>query len=341
LKQNIPSFANAINAHAREKRPFLFILDFDCSKPIVRFIDEINPDEILFNFRGFTNQPSREAGHTHLPYSFSKSPMPFGKYKERFHRVKEELLKGNSYLLNLTFPTAIETSLTLKEIFIRSNAPYKLLYNSKGGKAHQGLNGSGADFVVFSPESFVRIKNGVISSFPMKGTINAAIPNARKIILEDAKELAEHSTIVDLIRNDLNMVAGNVKLARFRYVESIKTHNSELLQVSSEIKGKVKKELLCNYGELLTRLLPAGSVTGAPKRKTVEIIKETEGYERGYYTGVFGYSDGETLESAVMIRFIEQNEKGLCFKSGGGITIYSNPESEYRELIDKVYVPFD
>jgi len=86
-------------------------------------------------------------------------------------------------------------------------------------------------------------------------------------------------------------------------------------------------------------LLPAGSISGAPKLKTLEIILETETYNRGYYTGVFGYFDGINLDSCVMIRFIENQNERLIFKSGGGITMMSDLDSEYRELIKKIYVP--
>lgn len=95
-----------------------------------------------------------------------------------------------------------------------------------------------------------------------------------------------------------------------------------------------------NYGDLLLKLLPAGSVTGAPKPSTLKIIEEAEGYDRGYYTGVMGYFDGQNFESAVMIRFIEEQNGKFVFKSGGGITALSNAKSEYQELVDKVYLPF-
>lgn len=86
-------------------------------------------------------------------------------------------------------------------------------------------------------------------------------------------------------------------------------------------------------------MLPAGSVTGAPKRETIKIIEEVEQYDRGWYTGVFGIFDGKQLDSAVMIRFIERDSEGLIYKSGGGITFMSDPAKEYEELIAKVYVP--
>jgi len=89
----------------------------------------------------------------------------------------------------------------------------------------------------------------------------------------------------------------------------------------------------------LMNLLPAGSVTGAPKAKTVQIIREAEEEQRGYYSGVFGYFDGDQLDSAVMIRFIEKTGNKFFYRSGGGITTQSKAEIEYQEAIDKIYVP--
>ncbi|GET22176.1 hypothetical protein JCM18694_24220 [Prolixibacter denitrificans] len=173
----------------------------------------------------------------------------------------------------------------------------------------------------------------------MKGTIDAAIPNAASQILNDRKETAEHNTIVDLIRNDLSMVAKKVHVSQFRYIDEVKTHEKTLLQVSSEISGELPSDYHSNIGTIIATLLPAGSISGAPKQKTVEIIKESEIDQRGYYTGVFGLFDGQNLDSAVMIRYIEQKNNQMIFRSGGGITVFSEPEKEYQEMIDKVYVP--
>ena len=90
---------------------------------------------------------------------------------------------------------------------------------------------------------------------------------------------------------------------------------------------------------ILSKLLPAGSISGAPKQKTLEVIQNSENYCRGYYTGIFGVFDGKNLESAVAIRYIENQKGKLIFKSGGGITALSKLEEEYQELGDKVYVP--
>jgi len=318
---------NQIDTYSKSKTPFIFIIDFDKQEPIVIPVNEVDSSEILFDINGFSNYKNEQQVNSPTEFTFEKFPLSFEEYKTKFDKIQTHLKAGNSYLVNLTLPTEIKTSLSLKQIFQFSKAPYKLWYRNR--------------FTVFSPEPFIKIENGIISSYPMKGTINASVPDAERIILADEKELAEHSTMVDLIRNDLSRVAYNVELKKFRYVSKIKTYNSELLQVSSEISGRVKEDMMTNIGKLFSFLLPAGSISGAPKRKTVEIIKEVEGYERGYYTGVFGYFDGTKLESAVMIRFIEKVNDKLYFKSGGGITVYSNCESEYKELIDKVYVPIN
>jgi para-aminobenzoate synthetase component 1 len=242
--------------------------------------------------------------------------------------VREHFILGNTFLLNLTFPTDIETNLSLADIFRFSRAKYRLYLKGK--------------FVVFSPECFIKISGNLISSYPMKGTIDAAVPDAARVILQNPKETAEHITIVDLIRNDIGIIADKVRVRRFRYIDTLVTSEKILLQVSSEVTGMLPDGFHDEIGTLIFRMLPAGSISGAPKKKTVEIIADAEGYNRGFYTGVFGYYDGENLESAVMIRFIERNSAGnLLFKSGGGLTVYSDPESEYQELIDKVYVAFN
>jgi para-aminobenzoate synthetase component 1 len=173
----------------------------------------------------------------------------------------------------------------------------------------------------------------------MKGTIDASLPNAINTILNDPKEFAEHTMIVDLLRNDLGIVAKEIRVEDFRYISTIDTGNKRLHQVSSHISGILEGNWRENAGELLKALLPAGSISGTPKRKTVEIIQEVEGYDRGYFTGIFGHFDGINLYSAVAIRFIENIEGQLIYKSGGGITSDSEYQSEYNEMIDKLYIP--
>lgn len=309
-----------MNEYGAMRLPFLFIVDFEMSKPVVFRTDEIIGKNIRFAIGEKEVEPIQKKIH------FKTYPVEFEKYAGAFNYVVKQISLGNSYLTNLTFPTRIETNLSLKEIYTHSRARYKLLLEDK--------------FVVFSPECFVKIEGGIISSYPMKGTIDAAIPSAEEIILNDEKEMAEHITIVDLIRNDLSIVAKDVRVEKYRYIEKIETNKKSLLQVSSKITGKLEGNYHEQIGDIIFSMLPAGSISGAPKKKTVEIIQDAEKPERGYYTGVFGYYDGNNLDSAVMIRFIEQTPEGLFYRSGGGITFMSDVNSEYQELIDKVYVPF-
>ncbi len=310
-----------MNLLGKTRVPFLFIIDFEGLSPCVIRLSQI-PESIRFSLPGMEHT-RRKAG-VHAPSSLVKRPVPYAVYLSAFEKVMHHLRQGNSYLVNLTFSTPIETNLSLEEIYEISEAPYKLFFRDR--------------FVVFSPESFVRINGRMISSYPMKGTIDASIPNAAAILLEDAKESAEHTTIVDLIRNDLSQVADQVEVAKFRYVDRIQTNEKDILQVSSEIKGRLPMDFHEQIGSIIDSLLPAGSISGAPKKSTLTIIGEAEPEQRGYYTGVFGIFDGRNLDSAVMIRFIEQTTDGLRYRSGGGITHLSKPEAEYQEMLDKVYL---
>jgi para-aminobenzoate synthetase component 1 len=321
--QRNKDISKLMNEYGKKGIPFLFVVDFDNSAPEVFMIEELRDKGIFADIGNLQIYPEK----SELPQDiiFQKIPVSFQRYKQAFETAKDYIFRGDSFLLNLTFPTEIVTNLSLKDIFIHSRAKFKLLYKDR--------------FTVFSPEPFIRISGNKISSFPMKGTIDASLQDAGKKIMEDIKEISEHNTIVDLIRNDLSMVAKRVRVDKFRYIEKVKTHEKELLQTSSEISGILPGDRQQNIGDIIFRMLPAGSISGAPKKMTIQIIKEAEKYERGFFTGIFGYFDGKNLESAVMIRFIEKEGDKMIFKSGGGITYFSNVEDEYNELIDKVYVP--
>lgn len=320
---NISGFISEVNSLGARRIPFFFMIDFDLKRPVVKRIDEINPDLIKYTVNGISN--CGEERELPRKYIFNKSPIGFDVYEDAFRKVMNHIRAGNSYLVNLTFATEIKTDLSMEDLYFGSRGKYKLLYENK--------------FVVFSPETFVKIKDGMIYSYPMKGTIDADRENAAEILLNDEKETAEHYTIVDLIRNDLSIVAKDVKVDKFRYIELIKTNRRNLYQTSSAISGRLPENFRSELGDIIIKLLPAGSISGAPKKKTVEIIKEAETYSRDYYTGIFGIFDGQNLDSAVMIRFIENQNGKMFFKSGGGITYLSRPEEEYQELLDKIYVP--
>ena len=308
-------------------------------------------------------------------------PPLYEDYERSFNIVKSNIMAGNSYLTNLTCRVPVSCNLPLEEIFHRAKGKYKLLLRRKRtqaedkdhlkeepqnkdylkeepqNKAHlkeENIEENLTPFVCFSPETFVRIKGGRIYSYPMKGTLDASLPNAEKQLMENRKEAAEHATIVDLIRNDLSRVAEDVRVDKYRYIDVLHTNKGDILQTSSEISGRLPEDYPHHLGEILDAQLPAGSITGAPKDKTMQIIQEAEGYDRGFYTGIMGIYDQGELNSAVMIRFIEEEEvfpsktenrmnyeaiRKLYFKAGGGITSKSDCRKEYEEVIQKIYLP--
>ncbi len=314
-----------LNKFGFEKEPFLFVLSYDLSKFYIEKLSNL-PSTIKFELNFKEHQKTRTVQENKL----EKIPLSFKEYKKKFDILQNEIKEGNSYLLNLTAKTKIKTALSLEDIYKNTQARFKLRFQNQN-----------ENFVCFSPERFVEIKKNKISTYPMKGTIDSSIINAQARILGDIKEMAEHTMVVDLLRNDLGIVGSKVRVDKFRYVEKINAGNKKLFQVSSKISANLQNNWHENIGDILTSLLPAGSITGTPKKKTIEILNKVEEYDRGFYTGIFGFFDGENLDSSVMIRFIEINKNGeLFYKSGGGITCDSNVELEYQELLDKIYLPF-
>jgi len=166
---------------------------------VIYSLDNLPQDIIIIS--ELFNNPDPGKALENKRISLKVYPISFVRYKEAFDKVIENISHGNSYLLNLTFPSRISTAARLEEIFYCSRAKYRLFYQNK--------------YVVFSPEIFVKIdQKGEIRSFPMKGTIDSSVPEAEKVILMDEKEKSEHNTIVDLIRNDMSMHARNVRLKR-------------------------------------------------------------------------------------------------------------------------------
>jgi para-aminobenzoate synthetase component 1 len=328
-----------MNRYGSEKVPFLFAIDFELEKGIF----ELNPLEsksLLFRVGEVENYTSSQQGinndqsdkSTNNNHKLLKIITPPDKteYKKSYDIVMKGLMRGDTYLINLTTLTEITTPLSFEQIIAKTTSPYALCIPEK--------------FVCFSPERFVRIEKGIITTCPMKGTIDATIPGAVDIIMTDYKEICEHNTITDLLRNDIGAVSKRVWVERFRYTDRILTDRGEIIQVSSDIRGEIKDKFISEskerLGDVIFSLLPAGSVSGAPKPSTLRLISKAEGRSRGFYTGIFGYFDGETLDSAVLIRFIEKGPDGkLYYRSGGGITVNSNWENEYDEVLKKVYLP--
>lgn len=327
-----------MNALGRAERPFFFVISHDLEHNLLFELPETG-HERMAAFSLPLGGMGEQGNWPPLPerLRFIPSPCSMARYAASFASVRNHLMRGDSYLLNLCVATPVETNLTLRHLFRFARAPYRMLLGPDARVP--GVHGRGC--VCFSPEPFVTVRGRSISTFPMKGTAPAATQEARHWLETDEKENRESATIVDLMRNDLSMAAADVQVRRYRYISPVETRGRTILQCSSEISGRLPEDWRSRLGEILLKLLPAGSVTGAPKEATCRAIAEAEDMERGFYTGIFGFFNGRDLDSAVAIRFMEEDEKGMVYKSGGGITVMSRMEDEYREAISKVYVPFD
>ncbi|MDD2634456.1 MAG: aminodeoxychorismate synthase component I [Bacteroidales bacterium] len=311
-----------INKASSQQTPFFFAINYEMSEGL--FIDNpLNQSEALFHFKGIANKSSKQAVRQNI--ELTVYPIAKEEYRLMFELAQQGLKSGEINVINLTARTPISTNINCSEMFFRSQSPYRIYVPGK--------------FICFSPERFVKIENGIISSNPMKGTIDASIPNAEQVVLHDSKEIAEHTATVQLVSEELSSVAHNVGIKRFRYIDQIESQNRTLLQVSSEIVGKLPNDYMSRMGDIIFSLLPAASITGSPKTKTIEYISLAEVQPRGYYCGIAGYFDGKTLDTTVLIRFIEIDGKNMFFRSGGGVTIDSICEKEYQEVLDKIYLP--
>ncbi|WP_228277349.1 aminodeoxychorismate synthase component I [Aliarcobacter cryaerophilus] len=310
-----------LNKFGSLKEPFLFLISYDLEKIYIEKLQNLSQN-IKFEINSKNKKYIKD-------YSLKKYPISFDEYKKKFDLIQDEIKNGNSYLLNLTAQTKIDTNLTLNDIYEASSSLVKLRVKLDD-----------LDFVCFSPEKFIDIKDNKIYTYPMKGTIDTNLTDAKNILLNSKKELAEHTMVVDLLRNDLGKVANNIKVEEFRTFSKIVTKDRELFQTSSIISGDLQNNWQEKMGDILSNILPAGSITGTPKKSTIEILKNIENYDRGFYSGIFGIFDGINLQSFVLIRFIENINNELFYKSGGGITSDSIAKEEYEELLNKVYLPF-
>lgn len=328
---NCESYIEQMNAWTAAKVPYLFIIDFDKSKPFLIKLSDLNIDNppVLYEFPRYKNTKlTKHCGKSSSSGLLKEHFFDFSDYQPKFDKAIALMKEKDVKVINLTQPTRVDIQASLEDIFTVANAKYKVMLRDK--------------FVCFSPEIFIRVsRSGVISTYPMKGTIDANIPNAQDYILNSPKEIKEHTATVDLLKKDLEQVANDIEVPRFRYIDRLTTSNKDLFQVSSEVVGQLKPFYRNAFGSLIDTLLPAGSILGSPKEEAKFIIDQVEGYTRGYYTGVCGVFNGESLDSCVLIRIIEKEGDDYFYKSGGGITVDSVAQNEYDEIKNKIYVSVD
>lgn len=314
---------NKMNSLGKAGEPFFFLISFDKTKNVILPLEKCEGSGIQFCFPEISTASKKRSNGTPQITDFqlpSKSD-----YRAAFDQVQYHLHRGDSYLLNLTTEVPVQVEGGLEDVYFAAGAKYKVLIPNK--------------FVCFSPERFIQIEGNSLSTHPMKGTLAADVPNARQRLLQNPKETAEHYTIVDLLRNDLSMVGHRTTVERFRYLTEIERKGENLLQMSSHIQTGLENDWASRLGNILFRLLPAGSITGAPKQKTVEIIKSVESHDRQFYTGIAGVFYEGKVDSAILIRYLAHRSGQYYYKTGGGITTQSKWEDEYNEVREKIYIP--
>ncbi len=188
-----------------------------------------------------------------------------------------------------------------------------------------------------SPETLTRLENGCVKTFPLAGTrprgATAAEDDALEAgLLADEKELAEHNMLVDLGRNDLGRICelGSVQVDRYLSVHRF----SHVMHIGSEVSGQLAHDK--DAVDAIDAILPAGTLSGAPKLRAAEIIQELEGTKRGIYGGAIGYLDFTgNMDTCISIRLAYKKDGRVCVQSGAGIVADSNPQAEYAECRNK------
>ena len=307
-----------MNCFGSEGRPFFFLIDYIAEKCLVEEPHRLPSSELLFAFPGATNVPQGMPATPH-PRSFRWEPCPmsFEEYRRGFDIVHRHLHGGNSFLVNYTCATLVDTDLTLRQVFDHARAPYRLWVNDS--------------FVVFSPEIFVRITDGFIYSHPMKGTMDATLPDARERLLADPKENAEHVMLVDLARNDLSRNCHDTHVEFYKQPQ----YYSHVIHLVSRVSGTLDKE--ADPIKTFIDTFPAGTLSGAPKVKAMQLISEIEPHNRGAYGGCIGFIglNGD-LNQAITIRTFVSRNNELWFQAGGGIVAKSDENNELQEVNNKL-----
>ena len=256
----------------------------------------------------------------------------WSEYKESFARVQEELLAGNCYQANLTYPFDFITEEMLDP---RDIVDFFFAQKGTAAYAHATYFGEGL-ILSNSPECLFQYKQDEVFTMPIKGTVKCApseFSKKWKLLLADAKEEGELLMITDLLRNDLNRLSNyQAKVRKLR----APLRAPGLLHQYSLISAKLSSHV--TLAKTMEALFPGGSITGAPKKRVMEILSSIERYQRGIYCGSTLLCLGNKKAASINIRtaMVNPEERTWRYGAGGGVTLLSNPVSEFQEMELKV-----
>lgn len=254
-------------------------------------------------------------------------------YCRMVERGKEYIREGDIFqvVLSNRMEAGMEGSLldTYRILRTTNPSPYMFYFSS------DDVEIAGA-----SPETLVKLEDGILHTFPLAGTRKrGATPEEDEALgrelLGDEKELAEHNMLVDLGRNDIGKISeiGSVKVEQYMQIERY----SHVMHIGSVVSGKIRGDM--DAIDAMDAILPAGTLSGAPKIKACQIINDLEDNKRGIYGGAIGYLDfSGNMDTCIAIRLAFAKNNKVFVRSGAGIVADSQPEMEYEECINKAKV---
>ncbi|MEZ0537179.1 anthranilate synthase component I family protein [Caldicellulosiruptoraceae bacterium PP1] len=253
---------------------------------------------------------------------------PKDEYIKNVMKVKEDIRNGEIFQLVLSQIMYVESNITPFQLFFN-------LYENNLSDYCFLINDLDKKIVCFSPETLVKVEDEKILTYPIAGTYklnpDENLNEKKYKLITDTKELSEHMMLVDLSRNDLSKVCipGTVFVNEFLRIKELKN----LIHIYSVVSGQLKNKM--PFSSLLS-VFPAGTLTGAPKVRAMQLINAYEAISRGLYGGAIGYFFNNTIDFAIAIRMaINEDEKVYRVQSGAGIVHLSKPENEYKECLTK------
>jgi len=316
------------------------VIAYDHLKQKISIVVNMRTDKVLENY-------GKAVSELEVLHRFILEPTPFphsvATGKPSFHcnvtkeeycgmveKTKEYIVNGDIFqaVISRRFETDYKESLLNAYRVLRTTnpSPYMVFLQNKE-----------VQLVSTSPETLVRLKDGKLSTFPIAGSRPRGKEKEEdeilaKELLSDEKELSEHNMLVDLARNDIGKISeyGSVKVTDYMRIQKY----SRIMHITSEVEGSIIKEL--DALDAISAILPAGTLSGAPKIRACEIIEELEKIPRGIYGGAIGYIDFTgNMDTCIAIRMAVKKNDKVYIQAGGGIVADSVPEKEYEESANK------
>ena len=316
------------------------VIAYDHLKQKISIIVNMKTDKVMENYGKATAEIQdlanliRSQQTADIPVSRSKIDFTCNVSKEEYcklvEKTKEYIVDGDIFqaVISRQFSSPYEGSLI---------NPYRVLRTTNPSPYMVYMKIDDEEIMSTSPETLVRLENGRLTTFPVagsrpRGTTEEEDQELEADLLSDEKELSEHNMLVDLGRNDLGRISkfDSVEVTKYMMIHKY----SKIMHICSQVEGDIKDD--CDALSAIESVLPAGTLSGAPKIRACEIIEELESEERGVYGGALGYLDFTgNMDTCIAIRMAVKKDGRVYVQAGGGIVADSIPENEYQESANK------